>query len=185
MNIVRWWQVSIHGAGLTGNKQAENSKQAFAEYPQEIFSRGNPEMFKIFQGIFALDRFTYETSEKPNPLNQMMIMQEVLIVVQNRCVRAHDDMSKVIVSTIQERPGDLNQRYGNISARGVRPTRKPGRLSCKDVVPGSIPSRWIRILSGNPSGHSECLDQADEGAQRKQDIVDDQDGNWPTNGCYS
>ena len=96
-------QVSMYGADLTDSKQAENSKQAFVDYPQEIFSLAISEIYKLFQAAFTMERFTIESSEQNNPLNQMMLMQEVMCVIQNRCVRAHDEMGKIILTNLRQR----------------------------------------------------------------------------------
>ena len=48
-------QGSIYGADLMEVKQAEKSRQAFAEYPKETFLVAISEMFRIIQEIFAME----------------------------------------------------------------------------------------------------------------------------------
>ena len=48
-------QGSIYGADLMEVKQADKSRQAFAEYPKETFLVAISEMFRIIQEIFAME----------------------------------------------------------------------------------------------------------------------------------
>jgi hypothetical protein len=63
--------VSIYGADLEDNKQAEKLKQAFVDCLIEILALAIAEVHKKIEEKFAMDKFTIENAEKFSPLNQM------------------------------------------------------------------------------------------------------------------
>ena len=101
--------VSMYGADLEDNRQAEKLRQAFVKFPLEILSLAIAEMYKKFEELITMDKFTSESSEKFNPLSQMKQMQEVLVSIQNRCANATDEMYKLCMRTAKERPSNLSQ----------------------------------------------------------------------------
>ena len=66
------------------------------------------EIYNKFKDKFQVGNFSTEQGEKYSPLSRMKPMQEVFIVIQNRCAHA-DDMYKLCMKTLRQRPSNMNE----------------------------------------------------------------------------
>ena len=101
--------VSMYGADLEDNQQTEKMKRAFLNYPPEILGQGIKEIHKIFSKFFQMENYPSEQSERYGPISQMRPMQEVLIIIQNRCANAVDELVKTASRTASKRPSTLDE----------------------------------------------------------------------------
>jgi hypothetical protein len=100
-------QVNMYGADLQENAQSAKLFESFINYPQDILTKAISDIYEEFAKKFDMDKFPIESSEKHNPVNQMRPMQEILIVIQIRCVTANDAMGALIDENIKQRPSNL------------------------------------------------------------------------------
>ena len=101
--------VSMYGANLEDQTQAERLKQAFVKFPQTLLSLAIGEVYKKFEDHFQMSLFQCDSAERYSPLQQMKPMQEVMLTIQTRCVNISDEMYKTIMNTCNARPADLSE----------------------------------------------------------------------------
>ncbi len=62
-----------------------------------------------FTKFFCAEYFKAESIEQGGSLSKMRGIQQCFVIIQNRCVRATDELSRLFIETASQRPGTLKE----------------------------------------------------------------------------
>ncbi len=102
--------VSMYGTDLSGEENTENMYRMFVNLPAEVITQGMSVIhveFSEFSRTYATEYFNGESNRKGGPLAILRGIQQCFIEIQNRCVRAIDELSRLVIETAGQRPATL------------------------------------------------------------------------------
>ncbi len=88
-------------------KNAENMYKMFVNLPAEVITQGVSRIHEKFSKFFRAEYFDDESNNKGGPLALLRGIRQCFIDIQNRCVRATDELSRLIIETASQRPAIL------------------------------------------------------------------------------
>ncbi len=94
----------MYGTDLSDEENAENMYQMFVNLPAEVITQGVSKMHEEFTKFFRAEFFTNESNNKGRPLSSLCGIQQCFIEIQNRCVRATDELSRLVIETAGQQP---------------------------------------------------------------------------------
>ena len=89
--------VSMYGTDLSDEGHAENMYQMFVNLPAEVITQGVSMIHAEFTKFFCAEYFKDESIEQSGSLAKMRGIQQCCIIIQNRCVRATDELSRLVI----------------------------------------------------------------------------------------
>jgi hypothetical protein len=101
--------VSMYGTDLSDEENAENMYQMFVNLPAEVtvITQGVSMIHAEFSKFFRAEYFNDESTKQGGSLALMRGIQQCFIDTQNRCVRATDELSRLVIETASHRPATL------------------------------------------------------------------------------
>ncbi len=97
----------MYGTDLSDEENAENMYQMFVNLPAEVITQGVSMIHADFSKFFRAEHFNGELTRQSGSLTLMRGIQQCFIYIQNRCVRATDDLSRLVIETASQRPATL------------------------------------------------------------------------------
>jgi hypothetical protein len=88
--------VSMYGTDLSDEDYSENMYQMFLNLPAEVITQGVSMIHAEFTKFFRAEYFKDESIEQDGSLAKMRWIQQCFTIIQNRCVRATDELSHVL-----------------------------------------------------------------------------------------
>ncbi len=76
----------------------------FVNLPAEFITQGVSRIHGEFSKFFRAEYFDDESNNKGGPLLLLRVIQQCFIDIQNRCVRATDEPSRLVIETAGQRP---------------------------------------------------------------------------------
>ena len=112
MRVTRTYAVldhvrSIYGTDCSDEENAENMYQMFMNLPAEVITQGVSMIHAEFSKFFHAEYFNGESTKQGGSLALMRGIQQCFIDIQNRCVRATDELSRLVIETASQRPATL------------------------------------------------------------------------------
>ncbi len=86
--------VSMYGTDLSDEENAENMYQMFVNLPAEVITQGVSMIHAEFSKFFRAEYFNDESAKQGGSLALMRGIQQCFIDIQNRCVRATDELDQ-------------------------------------------------------------------------------------------
>jgi hypothetical protein len=99
--------VSMYGTDLSGDANTENMYRMFVNLPAEVITQGMSIIHAEFSKFFCTEYFNGELNKTGGPLAILRGIQQCFIEIQNRCVRATDELSRMVIETDGQRPATL------------------------------------------------------------------------------
>jgi hypothetical protein len=96
--------VSMYGTDLSDEEPAENLYQMFVNLPAEVITQGVSMIHVDFSKFFRAEYFNGESTKRGGSL---ALLRQCFIDVQNRCVRATDKLSRLVIETASRRRATL------------------------------------------------------------------------------
>jgi hypothetical protein len=90
---------SMYGTDLFNEENAESMMRMFVRLRVEFIIQGVSKIHEEFSKFFCAGYFDNESGNKGGPLALLRGIQECFIDIQNRCVRATDDLSRLVIET--------------------------------------------------------------------------------------
>jgi hypothetical protein len=106
----------MYGTDLSDEDHAENMYQMFVNLLAEVITQGVSMIHAEFTKFFCAEYFMDESIEQSGSLAKMRGIQQCFIMIQNRCVRATDELSRLVIETASYRPATL-RNFGHRSLR--------------------------------------------------------------------
>ncbi len=91
--------VSMYGTDLSDEEHAENMYQMFVNLPEEVITQGVSMIHAEFSKFFRAEYFNGESTKQGGSLALKRGIQQCFIEIQNRCVRATDELSRLVIET--------------------------------------------------------------------------------------
>ncbi len=82
----------MYGTDLSDQENAENMYQMFVNLQAEDITQGVSKIHEEFSKFFRPEYFDDQSSNKGGPLALLRGIQPCLMDIQNRCVRATDEL---------------------------------------------------------------------------------------------
>jgi hypothetical protein len=99
--------VSMYGTDPSDEENAENMYQLFVNLPAEVITQGVSVIHAEFSKFFRAEYFNGELTRQSGSLALMRGIQQCFIDIQNRCVLATDELSRLVIETASQRPATL------------------------------------------------------------------------------
>ncbi len=99
--------VSMYGTDRSSDANTENMYRMFVNLPAEVITQGMSIIHAEFSKFFRTEYFNGESNKTGGPLAMLRGIQKCFIEIQNRCVRATDDLSRLVIETAGQRPATL------------------------------------------------------------------------------
>ncbi len=99
--------VSMYGTDLSDENHAENMYQMFVNLPAEVITQGVSMIHAEFTKFFRAEYFNGKSTKQGGSLALMRGIQQCFVHIQNRCVRATDELSRLVIETASHRPATL------------------------------------------------------------------------------
>ncbi len=96
--------VSMYEADLSDEENAENIYQMFVNLPAEVITQGVSMIHVEFSKFFRAEYFNGESTKQDGSLALLCGIQQCFIDIQNRCVLATDELSRLVIETASQRP---------------------------------------------------------------------------------
>ncbi len=97
----------MYGTDLSDEENAHNMYQMFVNLPAEVITQGVSMIHAEFSKFFRAEYFNGESTEQGGSLALMRGIQQCFIDIQNRCVRATDELSRLVIETASHRPAKI------------------------------------------------------------------------------
>jgi hypothetical protein len=98
---------AFYGTDLSDDENAESMMKMFVGLPAEVITQGVLTMQEEFSKFSCSENFEGTLEEKDSPLAALHGTQKCFIVIQNRCVQATEELSKLVIETASQRPATL------------------------------------------------------------------------------
>jgi hypothetical protein len=98
---------SVKRSDLSDEENAENMYQMFGNLPAEVITQGVSKIHEEFFKFFRAEYFDAESNSKGGPLALLRGIRQCFIDIQNPCVRATDELSKLVIETAGQQPATL------------------------------------------------------------------------------
>jgi hypothetical protein len=89
----------MYGTDLSDEENTHNMYQMFANLPAEVITQGVSKIHEEFSKFFRAEYFNDESDNKGGPLALLRGIQQCFIGIQNRCVWATDQLSRLVIET--------------------------------------------------------------------------------------
>jgi hypothetical protein len=99
--------VSMYGTDLSDEENAKNMYQVFVNLPAEVVTQGVSLIHAEFSKFFRAEYFNDESTEQSGSLAMIRGIQQCFVDIQNRCVWAADELSRLVFETASHRPATL------------------------------------------------------------------------------
>ncbi len=96
-----------NGTDLSDEENEENMYGMFVNLPAEVITQGVSMIHVEFSKFFRAEYFNGESTKRGGSLAFLRGIQQCSIDIQNRCVRATDDLSRLVIETASQRPATL------------------------------------------------------------------------------
>ncbi len=83
----------MYGTDLSDEENEENMYQMFVNLPAEVITQGVSIIHVEFSKFFRAEYFNGESTKRGGSLALLRGIQQCFIDIQNRCVRATDELS--------------------------------------------------------------------------------------------
>ncbi len=97
----------MYGTDHSDEEDAESMMRMFVGLPAEVITQGVSKIPEEFSKFFCAEYFDDESDDKGGPLALLCGIQQCFIDIQNHCVRATDDLSRLVIETASQRPATL------------------------------------------------------------------------------
>jgi hypothetical protein len=97
----------MNGTHLSGDENTENMYRMFVNLPAEVITQGVSMIHSGFSKFFRAEYFNGEATKRGGSLALLRGIQQYFIEIQNRCVRATDELSRLVIETAGQRPATL------------------------------------------------------------------------------
>ncbi len=94
---------SMWGSELSDNKNAEAMMKMFVNLPAEVITQDILRIHEVFSKFCHIDYFKESLDEKDIPLAGLHVIQGCFIIIQNRCVKATEALSRLVTSLVSKR----------------------------------------------------------------------------------
>ncbi len=91
--------VSMYGTDLLDEENAENMYRMFVNLPAEVSTQGVSMIHVEFSKFFRAEYFNGESTKLGGSLALLRGIQQCFIDIQNRCVWATDELSRLVIET--------------------------------------------------------------------------------------
>ena len=91
----------------------------FVNLPAEVITQGMSMIYGEFSKFFRTEYFNGESNKTGGPLAILRGKQQCFIDIQNRCVRATDELSRLVIETVSHRPATLSLNTKRFSDTGA------------------------------------------------------------------
>jgi hypothetical protein len=81
--------------------------QMFVNLPAEVITQGVSMIHAEITKFFCAEYFEDESVEQSGSLAKMRGIQQCFVIIQNGCVQATDDLSRLVIETASHRPATL------------------------------------------------------------------------------
>ncbi len=88
-------------------KNAEPVMRMLVGLPAEVIIQGVSKIHEELSKFFCAEYFENESDNKGSPLALLRGIQQYCIDIQYRCVRATEDLSRLVIETAGQRPATL------------------------------------------------------------------------------
>jgi hypothetical protein len=95
---------SMYGTDLSNEENAGSMMRMFLGLPAEIITQGVSKTHEESSKFFCAEYFDNKSDNKGGPLALLRGIQQCFINIQNRCVLATDDLSRLVIETAGQRP---------------------------------------------------------------------------------
>ncbi len=99
--------VSMYGTDLSGDENTENMYRMFVNLPAEVITQRMSIIHGKFSIFFRTEYFNGKSNKTGGPLAIMRGKQQCFIEIQNCCVLATDELSRLVIETAGHRPATL------------------------------------------------------------------------------
>jgi hypothetical protein len=90
----------MYGTDLSNEENAESMMQMFVGLPAEVITQGVSMIHEEFSKFFCAEYFNNESDNNGGPLALLRGIQQCFIDIQNRRVRATDDLSRLVIEML-------------------------------------------------------------------------------------
>ena len=94
----------MYGTDLSDEENAENMYRMFVNLPAEVITQGVSMIHVEFSEFFCAEYFNGESTKRGGSLALLHGIQQCFIEIQNHCVRATDELSRLVIETASQRP---------------------------------------------------------------------------------
>jgi hypothetical protein len=94
--------VSMYGTDLSDEENTENMYRMFVNLQAEVIIQGLSMIHGEFSKFFRTEYFDDESNNKEGPFALLRGIQQFFIDIQNRCVRATDELSRLVIETASQ-----------------------------------------------------------------------------------
>ncbi len=99
--------LSMYGTDLSDEENEENMYQMFVNLQAEVITQGLSRIHEELSKFSGAEYFDNESSNKGGPLALLRGIQQCFIEIQNSCVRATDELSRLVIETASQRHATL------------------------------------------------------------------------------
>jgi hypothetical protein len=97
---------SLNGTDVSDEENAESMMKIFVGLPAEVITQSVSKIHEEFSK-FCADYSEGTIEEKDSPLATLHGIQKCFIIIQNRCVQATEELSRLVFETASQRPATL------------------------------------------------------------------------------
>jgi hypothetical protein len=101
-------RTSLYGANFFDDENAESMMKMFVGLPAEVITQGVSRIHEEFSKFFCAEYYFEATlKEKDSPLAPLNGNQKCFVIIQNRCVQATEELSRLVTEAASQRPVTL------------------------------------------------------------------------------
>jgi hypothetical protein len=97
----------MYGTDLSDEENTENMYRMFTNLPAKVITQGVSMIHVEFSKFFRAEYFNGESNEQGGSFALLRGIQQCFIDIQNCCVRATDELSRLVIETASQRPATL------------------------------------------------------------------------------
>ncbi len=112
--------ISMYGTDLSGDEITENMYRMFVNLLAEVITQRMSMIHAEFSKFFRTEFFNGESNKKGGPLAILRGIQQCFIEIQNRYVRATDELSRLVIETAGQRPATLKDFRTAMGIKHIR-----------------------------------------------------------------
>ncbi len=99
--------VSMYGTDLSDEENTENMYRMFVNLPAEVITQGVSMIHGSFSKFSRTEYFNGESNKQDGSWALLRGIQQCFIEIQNCCVPATDELSRLVIETASQRPATL------------------------------------------------------------------------------
>ncbi len=93
---------------MYGTDRSGDENTTFVNLPAVVITQGVSVIHEEFSKNFHREYFNGESNKNGGPLAILQGIQQCFIEIQNRCVQATDELSRLVIETAGQRPATLH-----------------------------------------------------------------------------